>query len=222
MLTLTSGRLLPDPETLRESVATAHDLGFPVAIHAVESEAVAAAAEALAANRTRGLRDRIEHASECRPHALEAMLKARPVVVTQPGLLHESGDRYLAESGDDTRWLYRFKTLFDYGIVLAASSDSPVTAPNPLLGIHAAVSRQSPSGAIVGPKERLTTKQALTVHTRNAAYAVGREKETGTISVGKRADLAVLSHDPTQLEPAALLGVRVTATIVNGEIVWSE
>ena len=196
--------------------------GFPVAIHAVEADAVTAAAEALAANRTRGLRDRIEHASECPPDALEAMLKAQPVVVTQPGFLRESGDRYLSELSDYARWLYRFKTLIHSGIVLAASSDAPVTAPNPLLSIHAAVTRQSDSGATVGPNEKLRVKQALTMHTRNAAYAVGREKETGTIAVGKRADLAVLSHDPTQLEPDALLGVTVTATIVNGEVVWSE
>ena len=222
MLTFTSGRLAPDPETLRDLVAAAHSHGFPVAIHAVEADAVTAAAEALAANRTRGLRDRIEHASECPPDALEAMLKAQPVVATQPGFLRESGDRYLAELGDDARWLYRFKTLIDNGVVLAASSDAPVIAPNPLLGIHAAVTRHSNSGATVGPNEKLTVRQALTMHTRNAAYAVGREKETGTIAVGKRADLAVLSHDPTQLEPDALLRVTVTATIVNGEVVWAE
>ncbi len=222
MLTLTGGRLTPDPVTLRDMVAAVHSHGFPVAIHAVEADAVTAAAEALAANRTRGLRDRIEHASECPPDALEAMLKAQPVVVTQPGFLRESGDRYLAELSDYARWLYRFKSLIDSGFVLAASSDAPVIAPNPLLGIHAAVTRQSDSGATVGPNEKLTTKQALIMHTRNAAYAVGREKETGTIAVGKRADLAVLSHDPTQLEPDALLGVTVTATIVNGEVVWSE
>ncbi len=222
MLSLTSGRLVPDPETLRRSVAEAHDRYYPVAIHAVEAAAVTAAAEALAANRTCGLRDRIEHASECPPDALEAMLKAQPVVVTQPGFLRESGDKYLAEFGDDARWLYRFKTLIDSGTVLAASSDAPVTAPNPLLGMHAAVARQSNSGATVGPNEKLTAKQALIMHTRNAAYAVGREKEIGTIAVGKRADLAVLSHDPTQLEPDALLGVSVTATIINGEVVWSE
>ena len=220
MLTLTGGRLVPDPETLRRSVAAAHDRGFPVAIHAVEADAVTVAAEALAASRTRGLRDRIEHASECPPDALEAMLKAQPVVVTQPRFLRESGDRYLVEFGDGARWLYRFKTLIDNGIVLAASSDAPVTAPNPILGIHASVSRQSHSKATVGPKEKLTAKQALTMHTRNAAYAVGREKETGTIAVGKKADLAVLNHDPTQLESDALLGMTVTATIVNGEIVW--
>ena len=222
MLTLTGGRLVPDPETLRRSVAAAHDRDYPVAIHAVEADAVTAAAEALAANQTRGLRDRIEHASECPLDALEAMLKAQPVVVTQPRFLRESGDRYLAEFSDDARWLYRFKSLIDNGIVLAASSDAPVTAPNPLLGIHAAVSRQSNSGATVGPREGITAKQALIMHTRNAAYAVGREKETGTIAVGKRADLAVLSHDPTQLEPDALLGVQVTATIANGEVVWEQ
>ena len=221
MLTLSGGKLVPDSETLRESVAAAHSRGFPVAIHAVEAESIIAAAEALSANRC-GLRDRIEHASECPADALEAVLKAQPVVVTQPGFLRESGDRYLAEFGDDTRWLYRFRTLTDNGIVLAASSDAPVSEPNPLLGVYAAVTRESKSGEVVGYEEQISAEQALAMHTRNAAYAVGGEKWTGTISVGKRADLAVLSHDPTQLEPDAIREVAVTMTMVSGEVVWRK
>lgn len=222
MLILTGGSLEPSPETLRDIVAAAHARGFPVAIHAVESDAVIAAAEALAANPASGLRDRIEHVSECPPDAMHALLEARPVVVSQPGFLHESGDRYLQELREATQWLYRFKTLIDNRIILAASSDAPVTAPDPMLAIHAAVVRRSKSGGLVSPTERITAKQALMLHTSNAAYAMCSERETGTIASGKRADLAVLSHDPTEIEPESLASVKVTMTIVNGEVVWGE
>ena len=95
MLTQTSGRLFPSREVLNDQIDRAHGQGFPVAIHAVESDAVVAAAQAIAAARVPSLRDRVEHASECPPEALEALVTARPVVVSQPGFLLDSGDRYL-------------------------------------------------------------------------------------------------------------------------------
>ena len=220
MLTCASGSLHPSADDLRELVAAAHAHGFPVAIHAVEAEEVIAAANALQANKASGLRDRIEHASECPPAALDALLRARPVVVSQPLFLQDSGARYISEFGADAKWLYRFKTLSDAGITLAASSDAPVSAPSPLAGICAAITRQAESGEVVGEEERLTAMQALEMHSKSAAYAVCAEDMAGTIAVGKRADIAILSADPTGIAPERLPDVSVTMTILNGEVVW--
>ena len=222
VLTRSSGRLFPDAEELHAIIEGAHSRGFPVAIHAVEAEAVIAAAEALAARRAPGLRDRVEHASECPPDSLDALLRASPVVVSQPRFLRDSGSRYHSEFGDEARWLYRFKAFSDAGIVLAASSDAPVSAPSPLIAMHAAVTRRAASGEVIGRDERITAQQALEMHTSNAAYAVCTEDEVGTISIGKRADLAVLSDDLTEVSAGALLEIEVTMTIANGEIVWQR
>ena len=220
MLTGTSGKLRPVAEELRELVAAAHSRGFPVAIHAVEAEAVIAAAEALETSKVSNLRDRIEHASECPPHALRAMLRARPAVVTQPRFIHDSGARYLSEFGADAEWLYPFRTLTESGIVLAASSDAPVSAPSPLTAIHAAATRKTLTGEVVGESERLTAMRALEMHTINAAYATCEENEMGTITVGKRADLAVLSDDPTVIAPERLSDIRTTMTVLGGSVAW--
>ena len=203
-------------------VERAHSCGFPVAIHAVEAEAVIAASEALATHRVAGLRDRIEHASECPLDALDALVKAKPVVVSQPGFIRDSGARYVSEFGEDAAWLYRFRSLEDSGVVVAASSDAPVSAPDPLTAMHAAVSRRAASGEVVGGDEKLSIYSALKMHTVHAAYANYLEDEVGTITEGNRANFAVLSDDPTTADVEGLLDMRVTMTIAGGEIVWQE
>ena len=221
MLTRSGGKLHPQPEALSSIIASAHALGFPVAIHAVESEAVIAAAEALAANRKTGLRDRIEHVSECPPDALEALLHANPVVVSQPRLILDNGARYLSELGADARWLYRFATLIESGMILAASSDAPVSRPSPLLSMHAAVARQTLNGELVGESEGLTAAQALEMHTKNAAFAICSEGDIGSIAPGKKADIVILSDDPTTITPECLLEVQTTMTILGGRVAWA-
>jgi predicted amidohydrolase YtcJ len=220
VITQSGGRLHPRNDELKSIVKYSHARGFPVAIHAVEADAVTAAAEALAANRAPVLRDRIEHASECPPSVLDALLRASPVVVSQPRFILDSGLRYLREFGADAQWLYRFKTFVGGGLTLAASSDAPVSAPSPIVGMCAAITRQVESGEVVGEEERLTAIHALEMHTKSAAYAVGAEDMAGTIAVGKRADIAILSADPTIIAPERLRDVSVTMTIVNGDVVW--
>ena len=220
MLTQSGGRLFPSPDKLSDIVATAHARGFPVAIHAVESAAVDAAAQALAANRAYGLRDRIEHASECPPHTLEALRNARPVVVTQPGFIHESASRYLAELGAASRWLYRIGTISKSGLTVAASSDAPASRPDPLTAMRAAVTRRDQAGATLNAGEGVSAMQALRMHTTAAAYAACQEANRGSIAPGKRADLALLSANPIAVPPERLGEIDVTMTIVGGRIDW--
>ena len=222
MLTQSGGRLFPSPAELSDIVAAAHRRGFPVAIHAVESAAVDAAAQALAANRAPGLRDRIEHASECPPHTLEALRKARPVVVTQPGFIDESASRYLAELGAASKWLYRLGAIAKSGLIVAASSDAPASRPDPLTAMRAAVTRRDQAGATLnaGEGEGVSAMQALRMYTTAAAYAACQEADRGSIAPGKRADLALLSANPIAVPPERLGEVKATMTIVGGRIAW--
>ncbi len=220
MLTQSDGRLFPSTDELSDIVATAHTRGFPVAIHAVESDAVDAAAQALAANRARGLRDRIEHASECPPHTLEALRKARAVVVTQPGFIDESASRYLAELGAASRWLYRIGAFIEGGLIVAASSDAPASRPDPLTAMRAAITRRGQAGAMLNAGEGVSAMQALRMYTTAAAYAACQEVDRGSIAPGKRADLAVLSANPIAVHPDRLGEIDVTITIVGGRIAW--
>ena len=96
---------------------------------------------------------------------------------------------------------------------------------NPLMGLHAAVTRLNPSGWPKGgwqPQERLTIEEALEAYTRGSAYAAHWDKEMGTIEQGKWADFTVLSKNILELPAAEILNTRVDMTVVGGEVVWER
>jgi predicted amidohydrolase YtcJ len=73
---------------------------------------------------------------------------------------------------------------------------------------------------VVVPEERLTPVQALTLYTKNAAYASFDEKTKGSITPGKLADLVLLSDDATEVDPEAIKEIKVLMTVIGGEMVW--
>lgn len=217
MLTVDSGCLTPDINELRRAVESASQLGFPVAIHAVEMEAVEAAAKVLGGQ----FRNRIEHCSECSTVALNNIARFGGVVVTQPNFIYERGDKYLYQISEKIQpFLYRMKSLIDVGITVAASSDAPISDPNPLLGIYSAMTRRTESGNVLGNKERVDLAQALAMHTINSAYAANQEKQRGSIKIGKLADLVLIDKDLTKIQKTELLDAKVALTILGGRIVW--
>ena len=103
---------------------------------------------------------------------------------------------------------------------MALGSDAPVETFDPLVGIHAAVTRQHADGTPTGgwyPDQRLTIEQAIHGYTLGAAYAGYSEHELGSLEVGKLADLTLLSHDLTQIPPSEILNVQVQRVMVDGE-----
>ena len=227
MLTLTTGAMQPHRHELLETVRACHKMGFQVAIHAVEEEAVLAAAEAIhlaqkAAPRV-DPRHRVEHCSECLPAVMEQLKASGAIVVTQPSFIYHSGDRYLSQVAD---WLlphlYPLGALSRARIRVAAGSDAPVVRPDPMLSIQAAVTRGTRRGKTVAPAQRVSVSAAFKMHTLGAAYASFDERETGSIAVGKAADLILLDGDPTDVEPDGLQEIKVAMTMIGGEVVWER
>ena len=212
MLTATTGALHPQPEDLTAMVARAHAAGFPVAVHAVEAEAVEAAARAIAeARRKRPLpfADRIEHCSECPPDVLRQVRRAGVAVCTQPAFLHHRGDKYLSEVPEDAQpWLYAMRSLLDAGVPVSAGSDAPVVEPAPMVGLAAAVTRRTREGRQVALGQAVTPMEALRAYTLGAAEASGLGDVAGSIEVGKLADLALLDADPTAVAAEEMRGIR--------------
>ena len=168
MLTLTTGALQPGPAELGELVAQAHAWGFPVAVHAVEQEAIAAVAgleefpvplPGIPAGESGPRfsprrRDRIEHCAECQPELVARLRRSGPVsgpiVVTQPGFIHWRGDGYLERVGSELLpHLYPLAALARSDIPLAFGSDAPVIDPSPWPAIYSAVTRRTASGKLL-------------------------------------------------------------------------
>ena len=224
MLTMTTGSLSPPRDELARLVESAALSGFPVAIHAVEAEAVEAAVEAIcrvSGGSAPALRHRIEHCSECPPWLVERLAACGVTVVTQPGFIYHSGDRYAADVDAERQpWLYRIGSLRAMGVVVAAGTDAPVAPLEPMHGVYSAVTRRSSSRRALLPSEAVDAMTALRMHTLESAYAGTQEREVGSIAAGKRADLALLDRDPTAVEPDELLATRVLLTIAGGRVAW--
>jgi predicted amidohydrolase YtcJ len=174
---------------------------------------------ALAQYPRRDPRHRIEYFAMAGPEQLARAAALGVVPVPQGRFASELGDGMLAAVGPDRHgWLYRQRSLLEAGMVLPGSSDRPVVAGAPLLGIADMVNRRTSSGAPFNPDEAVTAEQALRAWTWGSAYASRQEHVKGTVAPGMLADLVVLSEDPTAVSPERIAGLEVLATVVGGEV----
>jgi predicted amidohydrolase YtcJ len=114
---------------------------------------------------------------------------------------------------------YVWKSLREAGAVISNGTDVPVERVDPMAGIHAAVTRKMRNGVAFFPEQCMTRQQALRSYTLDAAYAAFEEDIKGSITVGKLADIAVLSQDILTVPEEEILKTRVLYTIVGGKVV---
>ncbi len=220
------GILTFDPIELRADVARAAGAGLAAAIHAIGDRAVRVALDAIAPTRVTSpaLRQRLEHIQLVREEDLGRFGALGVIASMQP--IHCTSDRDLADrywGPKRTPRAYPWRTLLDRRAVLAFGSDAPVEPIDPLLGIHAAVTRRRPSDRDAWfPDQRLTLDEALHAYTAGAAYSTGREREWGTLEVGMRCDATVVDRDLAKLKEDELLDARVSATITDGVVRYAD
>ena len=216
------GYLQADAEELQATIIAAHRSGWQVATHAIGDRAIDVAleayAQALAQYPRRDPRHRIEHFALVQPRQVAQAAALGVIAVPQGRFASELGDGMLAAVGPKRHdWLYRQRSLLEAGMVLPGSSDRPVVAGAPLLGLHDMVNRRTASGAPFNAGEAITASQALYAYTFGSAYASRQEHVKGSISPGKLADLVVLSEDPTAVSAGRIAGLQVLATIIGGQ-----
>ncbi|RNB75611.1 amidohydrolase, partial [Brevibacillus fluminis] len=119
---------------------------------------------------------------------------------------------------------YSWKTMIDAGIHCAGGSDAPVEPLDPLLGLHAAVTRKAPGETHGGyyPEQKLTMQEAIHLFTVGGAMATNEEQHKGTLSRGKLADMTVYSQDLFTVEPDALLSTDISMTIIGGKVCYAK
>jgi predicted amidohydrolase YtcJ len=127
------------------------------------------------------------------------------------------------ENVGPSRWPSSFpwRSLHDAGATLAFSSDWNVAEMDPMVGIYTALTRASLDGSERWtPQQRLDLATTIRAYTLGSAYANFAEADRGSITVGKQADIVIVSHDLFALEePRAVLDARVELTMVGGEVV---
>ena len=226
MVTATSGRQTPLHDELCRAISSSTKSGFPVAIHAVERETVVSAAEAIQrANANAGtvMRHRIEHCSEGTPDAIQSVARSSAWVVTQPGFIHYSGDRYLKTVEPSLApHLYPIGALARAGVRLAFGSDAPVSNPNPMPALQAAVTRLTAQGRTLGLEHSVDLTDALAAYTVGSAASSCLEDSLGKIAPGMIADMALFGKDILSVSPSELHKFRPVMTILGGKVVTTR
>lgn len=162
----------------------------------------------------------IEHYGYADDGTSRRVAKLGAQVSANPFYLYDLGDRY-AERGlgaDRAAQIAPLGGLVGRGVPVALHSDFPMAPAEPLFLAWTAASRETMSGKVFAPTERLTLDQALRAVTIDAAYMIGMETELGSIEAGKLADFAVLDRDPYEVGVNGLRDIRVWGTVFEGKL----
>lgn len=119
-----------------------------------------------------------------------------------------------AENISPTRW------VLDAGMKFTSHHDAPVVFPDSMRVLDATVNRTTRSGYVLGPDQRVTPEQAMKSITLWAAEQYAEQASKGSIEVGKRADLVLLSDNPLTIERSQLHTIKVLQTIKDGDVVY--
>ncbi len=224
-----TGLLVNTPEYLYEMTKLALDHGFQVCTHAIGDAAnrivLNAYEKALDEHRLEDHRFRIEHAQVVSLDDIPRFAELCVIPSMQP--THATSDMYWAEDRvgpERIRGAYAWRKFMGLGCQIPCGSDFPVESANPLWGVYAAVTRQDHEGWPEGgwyPDECMTIEEALKGFTIHAAFAAFAEKETGSIEVGKLADITILDRDLQSIPHREILNTRAVYTIVGGKVVYS-
>lgn len=145
-------------------------------------------------------------------------------VSANPFYLYDLGDNY-AEVGlgpDRAARMTPLGGLVRRGVPVALHSDFAMAPAAPLFLAWTAITRQTMSGKVFGPEERLTLDQAMKAITIDAAYILHLEDRLGSIETGKLADFTVLEQDPYTVGAAGLRNIKVWGTVYEGRVAQAK
>ncbi|VFR31930.1 Exoenzymes regulatory protein AepA in lipid-linked oligosaccharide synthesis cluster [plant metagenome] len=214
------------PERLQEMITGADAAGLHVAIHAIGDRANDLLFDMFAAvverNGPRDRRFRLEHAQHLAERDIPRFAAQDVIASMQP--YHAIDDGRWAErplGKDRLHGAWAVRSLLDAGARVTFGSDWPVAPLDPLLGLQAAVLRQTldglnPDGWV--PEQRITMDEALTAYTVSNAHAGFQEDRLGRVAPGMIADLAIFDRDLTITDPAHLHEAKVLRTVVDGGV----
>ena len=227
------GELLNEPAVLNEAVTALDAAGFQIHFHAIGDRAIRSAFDSIqAAREANGKHDNRHHISHIQlfsPEDIPRFAELDVVANFQPLWAIEDGyitDLTIPRIGEERgKFLYPIGSVQRTGARVAFGSDWYVTSANPLDGIEAAVTRLDPDGKTdepLGENEEINLAQAIENYTLNSAYVNFLDVDTGSIEIGKLADIIVLDRNLFDVPASEINQVRVIATLFRGELVFGN
>ncbi len=213
---------------MQDRMMRADAAGLQICTHAIGDQGISIIldlySEIVKAHGESDRRLRIEHAQHMAAKDFDRFAQLHVIASVQP--YHAIDDGRWAEERighDRASRTYAFRTFLNHRVRLAFGTDWNVAPLNPMLGLYAAVTRatldgKNPNGWF--PEQKLTVAEAVEAYTMGSAYAEFQEKDKGSISPGKLADMVLLSDDVFSIDPAKIRNVKVMTTWLGGKIVW--
>jgi predicted amidohydrolase YtcJ len=224
----TRGILVHDQDDFNSVVVKAHQGNMQIGVHAIGDAAILSTLDALElaqkSTPRADSRHRIIHYEVITPNILERSKELGIIADIQPKFLTTDGAWLESRLGPERSALAcAWRTILDEGIPAVGGSDCPVEPLDPLLGIHAAVTRAvyAKPGISWNPQEKLTVEEAVALFTRDGAYASFEENSKGMIRPGYLADFVVLDQDPWTVNPENLDKIHVISTIIDGKTCYT-
>jgi predicted amidohydrolase YtcJ len=216
------------PSAMRERLMQADAAGLQIRVHAIGDRAISMMLDIFGdIEKDHGYHDQrfaIEHAQHMAQKDFDRFAKLHVIASMQP--YHAIDDGRWAErrlGHDRVRYSYAWRSFLDHGVTLAFGTDWPVAPLDPLLGLYAAVTRATLDGKNPGgwfPEEKITLPEAIEAYTMGSAFAEFQEREKGSITPGKLADMVIMSDNIFDMKPEAIRNVKVQTTIVGGKVVY--
>ncbi|MDH7604301.1 MAG: amidohydrolase [Melioribacter sp.] len=168
------------------------------------------------------LRWRIEHAQHLSSQDINRFSKLG-IIAAMQGIHCTSDAAFVIERLGEKRareGAYAWKKLIDNGTIICNGTDAPVEDVDPIKNFYTTVTRKTSIGSYFYPEQKMTRLEALKSYTINGAYASFQENLIGSISIGKLADIVVLSNDLLNCSDEEILSTKVLYTIVDGKILY--
>jgi predicted amidohydrolase YtcJ len=235
-----SGISMVDPEALKKIVPMLDAEGFQVHFHTIGDRAVREALDAIQTaievNGASDHRHTLAHIQLIHPddiprfRQLGAIANAQALWALHEGQMDELTIPFLEPEVAGRQ--YPFSSLVKAGATLAMGSDWSVSTPDPFDQMHVAVNRLPPGDYTYRnenadatqdtfiPEERIDLPTAFSAFTMGSAYVNHLEHETGSIEVGKYADLAVIDRNVFEHPVDEIADAKVDLTFVEGELVY--
>lgn len=223
------GSRMVDREKFKQfAIASDHEK-LLLHVHAIGDRAVTESLDAVAAarkfNKNSNIPHSVTHLQCVRPADLSRFKQLNVLAAMQ--LLWATADLYTEElvkpyiDKTSYEYMYPARSVHKAGGIVCGASDWPVSSANPFEAIYTAETRTGTKG-ILNANEIMTRKDMLQAYTMNAARAILRDKETGSIAAGKYADLIVVDRDVLTVSSEALRDAKILWTMVNGTVVFQR
>ena len=207
------------------------DMGLQVHMHAIGDAAVRAGLDAFAAARSaNGVKDNRHHISHLQLIDPQDIPRFKELgVAANFQAFWAWPDDYIMKlnlpqvGADRVNRMYPIGSVQRAGGRIVGGSDWSVTTVNPLAAMEVAITRQDPENVrtdVLNANERVDLATMIAAYTIEGAWLMHHEEDTGSIEVGKAADIVVLDKDLFKVAPAELDGVLVDLTMLDGEVVY--